>query len=802
MLMYPTAKKFSVVSSTMLALFAGTSLAEAQVRHDYAPSEIQHQQQVQGVVQVLPVGGSFRFGGGRVVCFRPSTKIDRRDRIRFRDVPHYNVVTVTRDGAVRSVLLIRTDTGREVFRSHPYGTAFAAASARGDRECRMKTQELEKFLRGRPTPGIPTRLTQAEKVDPSTWHQGKAFAGGPRLALRHPQLLPGLLTEEFPSVLPIGYATRPMLASLGRDLTARWNPGAPAKGLILPATAPTGFANGLPIGWNGSTGSTSGQCFNYTINTPANNVSVTGFSSKDTASSTSEQIKASATVSVGIEGFKASDTFGFSDQWKASTNSTNQYYNLYTLWTLDTAVSQSDPLTSQGSDAGTSLSTLCGSQYMSAVTVGMVATLSINYGSSSSSTTTKISDKLSASFGLESISGAVSTAFSESSSSSYFEFSMIQYGGGTDASHDLNNAFQMVNSSGEAYYASCAAGNSDDCTTFSGNMGTGASNALNSIDKLVSNLSGSSNPDISFFETFPEGVAGANTPPLETTDVPVVVRDVILEFFGTSMALIDYLTLLNQVATLNNRVMQLNRLVSQPNFNPETLLDLVSYLDTLEDTYKGDRSTLLTNLENCLSATSTNVATMCGPIKLNTDTNAFEYYASGSTTPNFNAQQNTLALQYTAQVTETEDPDISNDVLYIDKLPSFAAAGSSIPIAGEAALIQFTDRTWLDGNTPSTGALVEILVLSSNEPISTNNVSTTVRTDTDPSPFNLWIVGNSGGGDELLNPGNLPNPNSFTSVTPCTPIFEDPCAINYEAPFDSRTRAIINQQIENFFTVN
>jgi hypothetical protein len=70
---------------------------------------------------------------------------------------------------------------------------------------------------------------------------------------------------------------------------------------------------------------------------------------------------------------------------------------------------------------------------MAAVTVGMVATISIDYGSTSSSTQTDVSNSLSASEGLDSLSTAVSTAYSASNSSSYFEFTLTSYGGGPAA---------------------------------------------------------------------------------------------------------------------------------------------------------------------------------------------------------------------------------------------------------------------------------------------------------------------------------------------------------------------------------
>ena len=110
----------------------------------------------------------------------------------------------------------------------------------------------------------------------------------------------------------------------------------------------------------------------------------------------------------------------------------------------------------------------------------------------------------------------------------------------------------------------------------------------------------------------------------------------------------QFLTLVNQIATLNNRLRLLQGLFnSEPDFNPAQLLDLVDYLNRLENTYTRDRNRLLTSLQNCLAATSVNVTQVCQPIIANQATNAFEYYGAGGPGNNFFAQQNTLALQYT-----------------------------------------------------------------------------------------------------------------------------------------------------------
>ena len=206
------------------------------------------------------------------ICFRNKlSQVTQRicDRIRFAGEPHYNVVKLARNGAIRSVHLIVTETGEEAVTSYPNGIAFADLDEH-DFEVRMKVEELEGFLKVWSTPGsTPGSLHATDNTTPSS----------------------------------------------------------------------TGFASGLPIGWNNSVGVAPGQCLNYTIATPSNHVEQASFSSKNTASSTAEQIKVSATVSGAYGAFKASNTFSYSDNFQSSANANNQYYNLFSLYTLSTTVS-------------------------------------------------------------------------------------------------------------------------------------------------------------------------------------------------------------------------------------------------------------------------------------------------------------------------------------------------------------------------------------------------------------------------------------------------------------------------------
>ena len=137
-------------------------------------------------------------------------------------------------------------------------------------------------------------------------------------------------------------------------------------------------------------------------------------------------------------------------------------------------------------------------------------------------------------------------------------------------------------------------------------------------------------------------------------------------------------------------------------------------------------------------------------------------------------------------------PSIPLDVMYIDKLPPFAAAGPNIPIAEEAAFVSFKDR--LTVGDSATHPLVNILALQPNEPLSPNNVSPTVQENPPaPSPFELWNIEFSPG-LSVVQLQSIPQTH-FTSAS-CTPTFAQPCAINY---ININGVSLVHDQIVNLF---
>jgi hypothetical protein len=84
----------------------------------------------------------------------------------------------------------------------------------------------------------------------------------------------------------------------------------------------------------------------------------------------------------------------------------------------------------------------------------------------------------------------------------------------------------------------------------------------------------------------------------------------------------------------------------------------------------------------------------------------------------------------------------------------------------------------------------DILALEPNQPLSTNNVSATVRQNpSSPSPFTLWQIISVPPIELLSSPGTV-----FTS-TSCTPTFAQPCGIDYGIG----TFAVQHRQIEDLF---
>ena len=330
--------------------------------------------------------------------------------------------------------------------------------------------------------------------------------------------------------------------------------------------------------------------------------------------------------------------------------------------------------------------------------VGILVTISIDYGSSLESTTTEISNQFSLSFGLDSLTAAVDTAKKSEDSTSYFTVTMTKYGGGADASSALLNAFNAKFKASRR--STCSANKAmPRGAPNSFPAWTGGADALAAFHKQVDALSGATKLDLSFLQPFPSGVAGATIPGAVTAHVPVdQISDVLRPY---KAKLEDYVSLGNQLATLVNRVKLLTGLLTKvPSFNPGTVLDLKSYLDRLQQIFSQDRKAAQGS-EDLPGGEQRHGRVGLPADHRESGENVFEYYdksaPTGTSLPN-----RTRWPWSRPAIEEFGGPGINIppgalDVIYIDKLPSFSSAPALAAIAGEAVLGQFlrsTDTSW------------------------------------------------------------------------------------------------------------
>lgn len=670
------------------------------------------------------------------------------------------------------------------------------------------------------TPGLCLRQGLSEPTQ--QWCDQQRFAGEPhynvvRLAadgpVRSVHLIETDTGREVLTAYPYGAAyavpderdreVRMTPDSLGSFLEERPVAGSAAS---QPASTDPSSASGLAIGWNDSTGSAPSTCFNFKVQdlTTPNPSEQLNLDSTSAASSTASQTDISATVKGSVDAFKLQDDFAFSDNWQSSDSSAQVYFNAFSIRTIDMVVESSNPLNDLGNTKMTDgeFVTDCGSEYLSTVTVGMYVTTRFSYSSSTESGFEKISNSFKGDTGLDSITTAVNTSKSENDSSSSFEFTVTIYGGAGPPTNDINNALSQKNDSGVPLSTSCLQ-NKDvaDCSVFVQTVVDGVSGALSDFNTEVENLDLTAAPNLSLFAIFPSGVAGAGAADFATDSaLNPPPNDVFSEY---KAELSNYVDLLNQVSALKNRVNALNTLIENTPFNPTLYIDISGdYLKPLSITYTATRTSLLNDLETCLDAKDAEAETACDPIINNSAADVFAYFGEDGPEPDFFAQQNAVALQYTGNMTEVGDQTQigSLDVMYIDELPALTAAGSNVPIAGQAAFLSFADQPWCCVNGKlANEPIAAIVALQRDADISTENLLDSVR-GSDASHFTVW--GLDVASVALTSPFRG-TPGAFTSVLPCAPTFTSLCAIDYTESvtfFSPLQVQYDNSQILDFFT--
>jgi len=593
------------------------------------------------------------------------------------------------------------------------------------------------------------------------------------------------------------------------------------KGILNSRASSTPITSGLGMGYNTSTGYIGPESVCYNATTVSNNnQSSQNLSSSNTASSVADQYGASSSISGSYDGFRASYNFTFQDSYQNSGNAGQIYYNAYSTYQLTNTLQTSDPINSYGDaaqQAGTFTSD-CGSSFVNSMTAGMLITSQFYWSSSSSSTSESINDQVTGSYTtLASTTDAISYATSQTSSSTTFNFITYTYGGGAQAVATMSAA-----TSGNSNESTCLeTGSSSACTSFFDSVQTAADTAISDFEASLP-----TNGDYSSFEVFPDGIAGAssNTQPIYYEPLNTLLSNSVTytdELLPYTAQLNNYVTILNQISTLNQRASFVNGLVTQNYFNPSYFLNISYYsLNPLVSAYQADYDTLTKNLSSCLnysatsgSSSSSSVQTACAPI-LNLYsqgiTNAYQYYAAGgpssvsSSSNQTLVQQNTIALQYTGTNTTTN--------LYPGNSINFACCNSQIPTdlvwtpvvnstptyqPNTSALIAFGDQVYPTVGsgqwTTSNAAFTQIISTNSNAPQNTMSI-----------PVSSYVANDCTVTYSTIGYISCSSTMTYNYTNNCTaPTFGAPCGITGIITFPSSSSTITQTlnlgPIPNFF---
>ena len=578
-----------------------------------------------------------------------------------------------------------------------------------------------------------------------------------------------------------------------------------AKNEPPPPAASSGYATGLAIGYNDSVGATPGLCYNFT----AQKVAVTtnsDFQVTDSISSIAQSTNVSSSAQASYDAFSASNDFSYSDSYNATSNSGSAYLSASSTTTISNAPDPNNVLNTFGSttlNSGT-FGPTCGAAYMNTVLGGMSVIGRVNWASSSSTQAQKFQDTFTTGVGLDSLSTAVTEAQTVSHQSFSCGFSLAIIGGGKYA-----NGIMSDLSSNTASLTQCCNGTSSACTTFSSNMDVSIATNVGGFDSYISNAnnwpsSGAVALDSLGVMAFPEGLAGIGNPRTTTPASTLAGIGVISDpWQGMTSQLQNYLTVLNQIRTLQNRAKALNSAVGTT-YNPTQLLNLQNYLTALNTGYGGITGSgtsaapksMLANLKTCLQPPpDTDVGTDCASIVQSAGiTTAYDMFGPTNYTGanQWLLQQNTVALQYTGIFTNTNGYVWPMDVMYIDVLPSFTGQSALTPIALKAALTGFSDAPFYDNGETKTIPAVALLPMWPNSAL-TNTYPTA-------SQQGVFLTPNTFKANRSSIPADIPQPGLWYGIggespwqysnddmiswttAPCTPSFGTPCGIGYAIP--------------------
>jgi hypothetical protein len=625
---------------------------------------------------------------------------------------HHVIVETDENGEITALRLIRKSDNKEVVSAYPRGHAFAKHVKKSQK---MEMEHYSKHM-------VLRKLKRKLKK----------------------------LTNTPFTIQPIQRQTSIVRSGLSAQATA---------------TSTASYNTGLPLGFNPSVGPTGSECYNFTTLPPSAPQTVLTFSSQSDASSIAAQTNISASISMSYDGFKANDNFSYSDNYKSTTNSGVMIFNTSAIYTLDNVLDQNNPLNAYGSQAQSAgaFSQQCGSTFMAQVPAGMLITGELTWQSSSSEASSQMSDQLNASYlGLASLSAAVSAASAVQNSSTQVDFILNILGGGEEANNAILSAYQNATSD----LTQCSKGATASCDAFASALNQGATSAIQTFQQAVTNPLPT---DLSIFAVFPYGVAGVNAGELQT--IPVAGASDAYENYKNELT--QYVDLINQINTLKNRATLLSQEIGTYQYNP-TGLNIQNYLTNVANTYNSDFNTLINNLTTCLNATASDVGEACSPVINNTSSNAYIWYSANGGNPDWAAQQNTVALQYTGNYTDpTGSYQIAQDVVYLNEM-SFPTQGGNngYQYAGnmndQASLTLFADAPFYLSGAMQTYSQVIVFPMPQNVDLYdiTSKAQTHYARILDDNLYNT------------LNPfatNTYPSDYYWTSGQDCTPTFAAPC---------------------------
>ena len=573
------------------------------------------------------------------------------------------------------------------------------------------------------------------------------------------------------------------------------------------------YVTGFPAGYSSTLGATTGDCFNFTVSTPNSGVTELSFNSASGVTNFSSVTKASASINAAFGEFQASNDFSYTGTYQQTTNSGQTVFTAESVFPLQPDLDTSNALNSYGTlqQTGGTFSYQCGDSFISQVPAGALIMGELTWSSTSSASSSDVSDEFSASgSALTNLKVAVSNSLSVSNSITTFNFDLVMDGGGATPVSAMLDSY----ASNSSYFATCTSGTSSDdqsaCETFVSNLNSGAATALSDFNTEVSEMG----TDLSFFEQFANGLSGVEgIATTETESLSSLISGSSDAFSAYSTQLNDFITLINQIATLNNRATLLNTTVGDSAFDPTTIFSMADHLDTLEKIYGTDLSTLLSDMNTCLGSSASSITTNCAKIIGNQTSggtqiaDAYDWYATGSPNPNnwifaerWQAQQNTIALQYNSEnfyqySSGAQEYQTPMQVLYAFDLPSTFSDSSA-----NDALISFADSTFYKLQTGSGYSEVsQPLVVAA--PLSRSNDEPTSLTDLKTN-MQLTNIG------EINDESTCWGSACYGDATPqfttsCSPTISDICTFKWGNTSGSSHPYLLFQNYEpilNFFT--